>query len=299
MLLDLRLNDISGKELLKQLKDENLQVPFIVITGQGDERVAVEMMKEGAMDYLVKDATMIDLLPEVVKRTLEQLQQARELVAIQAALRESERALLAISDHEQTRIGIELHDGLGQQLTALELMCSALKGDIEKTAPALAEQITRISQYLREAVGQTRSLARGMAPVKLEISGLSDALADLAQRTAEFGRVSCIFEDRSSVVLKNISAARDLYRIAQESVNNAVKHAQAKEILIRLDNDNSSIRLEISDDGKGFPRSKKAPQGMGLQVMKHRASMIGANLKVDCKPGKGVKVTCVLPLERK
>ena len=204
----------------------------------------------------------------------------------------SEAQILTISDREQMRIGSELHDGLGQHLTALELMCQSLKEDLPEKQPKLEKQVSQIGQFLREAIAQTRSLARGLSPVNLDTDGLADALADLARRTTEFGHVKCALSCLQPVSLEDGTVARHLFRIAQEAVNNAVKHAGAKKILIKLSSDDESVHLVISDNGKGLPAGGTSGHGIGLQVMKHRAGVIGADLNVSSKPGKGVTVSC-------
>jgi len=208
------------------------------------------------------------------------------------ALHESRAEILAISEREQMRIGAELHDGLGQQLTALELMCQSLKEDLRSKQPGLERQVSQIGRFLREAIAQTRSLARGLSPVNLDSAGLADALAGLARRTAEFGRVRCVFHCPRPVLIEDTTVARHLFRIAQEAVNNTVKHAKAGEILISLSTQNEAVHLVVSDNGKGFPKTRQPGQGIGLQVMNHRASVIGAKLNVECGPGSGVTVSC-------
>ncbi len=111
VLLDLQLKDMAGKALLDSLKRESLQVPFIVVTGQGDEKVAVEMMKQGALDYVMKDTGILDLLPTVVRRALAALERERSLAAAEAEWRRLEKEVLDIGERERQRIGADLHDG--------------------------------------------------------------------------------------------------------------------------------------------------------------------------------------------
>ncbi|HVY70341.1 MAG TPA: response regulator [Verrucomicrobiae bacterium] len=294
MLLDLKLKDIGGKELLARLADAGNPVPFVVITGQGDERVAVEMMKRGAIDYLVKDAQFIDLVPAVARRALDQSERDRQLLAAQAALKESREQLLTISEREQSRFGAELHDGLGQQLTAIELRCQSLKEDLPRNRPDLLAQISEISQFLREAISQTRSLARGLSPVNLGSGGLVEALGELASRMTVERRVKCLFESAVEATPADSGAHAHLFRIAQEAVNNAVKHSGGREVRVRLSNEGGALRLTVSDNGRGLPKESQAQEGIGLQIMRHRASVIGAELEVESRPGCGVTVTCVL-----
>ncbi len=299
MLLDLKLQDTGGAELIKSLGNQGKTVPFIVITGQGDERSAVEMMKRGALDYLVKDVQFMDLVPTFVGRALHQLEKDKRLVAAQMALKESQEQLLAISEREQRRFGAELHDGLGQQLTAIELRCQSLKEDLRGVRADLDDEISQICQYLREAIAQTRSLAHGLSPVNLEAGGLAGALREMSARMTAKGRVQCHFRPLRPVAMNDAVVAGHLFRIAQEAVNNAVKHARARNVEVCLDGMNGKIRLTIADDGRGMPKSLDACGGIGLQVMRHRASVIGGELELQSKPGRGVTVVCTLRTKAK
>lgn len=292
MLLDLKLQDIEGKELMNQLAGIQCAIPFVIITGQGDERVAVEMMKRGALDYLVKDVDFLQFLPQVVRRAMDRLSKDKRLEQLQ-------RQVLEVSELEQRRIGQDLHDGLGQQLTAIELMCEALKSNskVVSNRRELEKELDRLSHYIRSAIAQTRSLARGLIPFKVESGGLEMALTELARSTTSPGRMECRFSCPSPVPLNDPEAATHLYRIAQEAVNNALKHGRASRIEITLSIKDEMLCLEICDNGKGFADSQK--EGVGLGVMNHRASTIGAELLIKSTPGKGVTIACLLPLGRK
>jgi signal transduction histidine kinase len=285
LLLDLKLQDTGGEQFIGKLLAKGHKVPFMIITGQGDERVAVEMMKRGALDYVVKDADFLGLMPEKVRRAFDQLTRERRV-------RELEKALQETSEREQRRIGQDLHDGLGQQLTAMELICESLRSRLATADSRLEPQAKQLGQFLREAIKQTRSLAYGLTAFKVETSGLQPALAELANATSSLGRICCRFESHGPIELDSAEAATHLYRIAQEAVNNAVKHSHASEVKIDLSNVNGRFRLQISDNGHGFP--KRHQSGMGLQVMHHRAAVIGAELDVESEPGRGVSVACTL-----
>ena len=294
LLLDLKLKDVGGPELLDALRHEEGPVPFVVVTGQGDEKIAVEMMKQGALDYVMKDTGLLDLLPAVVKRALSAIEQNRALAAAQAESRRLEGEMLAVGESERHRIGADLHDGLGQQLTAIELYCTALKADAERTHPDFAGRLKRMGRMLREAIAQTRSLARGLVPVSDDPDALRIGLAELAERTTSIGPSKCRFECPEPVPLGERSVAGHLYRIAQEAVNNAVKHARASEIVVELSRENSTVRLRISDNGRGLSRARS--RGLGLGVMRHRASVIGGRLEITSKKGHGFSIVCTVPV---
>lgn len=294
MLLDLKMKNVGGSALLEQLRGKNALVPFVVITGVGDTKATAAIMKQGALDYVMKDMGLLDLLPGVVQQAFATIEKERVLAASQTERRRLEAEILKISEREQRRIGEDLHDGLGQQLTAIELLCAGLQEDAARTRPAFAPQLGQMGRMLREAISQTRLLARGLVPVGDDPDALRIGLAELVERTNSLGRVHCRLESAASVPIGDRAVAAHLYRIGQEAVNNALKHAKAETVTIRLSRGIRALRLQISDDGRGLSRIKS--RGLGLGVMKHRASVIGAELTVASKSGQGVTITCSLPL---
>jgi signal transduction histidine kinase len=296
MLLDLKLRDLDAPALLAQLRRDRAAVPFVVVTGQGDERTAVEMMRQGALDYVMKSTGLLDLLPAVVRRALATLAQGEALAAAQHEHLRLEQEIIAAGERERHRIGADLHDNLGQQLTAIQLMCASLELDAA-AHPVLAQNLRQVCRMLSEAVRQTRLLARGLVPIGPGPDALQNSLAELAARTDALGRVSCQFVCAKSVAPAEPQKTGHLYRIAQEAVNNALKHARARSVRIRLAQSKSALLLEISDDGAGLPPpTANGSAGVGLSVMRHRAAVIGARLDIVSKPGKGVTVRCHLPL---
>lgn len=295
MILDLKLQDGSGPALVAELRRGNAHVPFIVVTGQGDEKVAVEVMKQGALDYLIKDTRLLDVLPAVVQRALAAIAQQQALVTAQAEQKRLENEIIAASERERQRIGADLHDGLGQQLTALELMCTVLKEDAVGN-PALAKRLGTMGKMLREAIAQTRSLARGLVPVGSEPDALQNGLTELAGRINALGRLHCRFDCTETINVGDSFVAGHIYRIAQEAVNNAVKHSRAKNVTLQLARESANLVLEIADDGAGMAKTRSTQhRGLGLGVMQHRASMIGAELSITSKRGEGVTIRCTLP----
>lgn len=301
MLLDLKMRDVDGPALLGKLQRGETPVPFIIVTGQGDEKTAVEVMKHGALDYVMKNTALLDLLPGVVKRTLGTIAQEKALADAQAERRRLQEEVLATSERERHSIGADLHDGLGQQLTAIEFMCAALKEDTAGAHPELAKRLQQISSMLRAAVAQTRFIARGLVnglvPIGHSPDALQTGLAELARHTNDLGGIRCGFECRDPVPVSDPAVAGHLYRIAQEAMNNAIKHARASRVTIRLAKKGGNVLLEISDDGAGLPKGPGDRQGLGLGVMHHRAKVIGAELTIKSKRGEGVTILCTLPVK--
>jgi two-component system sensor histidine kinase NreB len=205
-----------------------------------------------------------------------------------------QQEILEVSESEQRRIGRDLHDGLGQHLTALELLGQALVGRLKTAAPELVKPAQEITRHIRETITRTRLLSHNLSPVPLEADGLMLALSELAAGTQAMTGIQCGFVSAESVLFPDANAATHLYRIAQEAVNNALKHSRADKIGISLADQDGSWTMSVTDDGRGFaPRSQKH-SGLGLRMMQFRAQLIGASLDIDAAPGKGVRITCAL-----
>ncbi len=405
-LLDLKLQDFSGQELVDQLTSCAGFPPFIIITGQGDERAAVEMMKAGALDYLVKDKEFLGLLPAVVERAMRQVEKERQLQAaqqqvhlVQSAVEQGfsavliadgdlpdplvlyvnpaflkatgctaesvigrpishlphleplrgrlgaglapgelfmegissfeaaggerlvewrsspvkdqagvighwliifrditerkrlEREILEISDRERQRIGQDLHDGICQHLAGIELMSQVLEQKLAPRSKADAARAGEIARYVREAISQTRSLARGLSPVTLEAEGLESALRELAANAEKMYGARCVVLVSGVPVKCELGTGIHFYRIAQEAVSNALKHGKASEISIELAASDEWTMLSVRDDGTGMP-GKNPGGGMGLRIMRYRAGILGGTLAWEPNHPHGVRVIC-------
>ena len=292
MLLDLKLPDIEGRELINQLTKLNRLVPFIIITGQGDERVAVEIMKRGAVDYLIKDVKFLEFVPTVAQRALQQIEMDRKLMAAEQERKRLEQEILEISDREQRRLGHDLHDGLCQHLAGIELMSQVLAENLTKKSKPEAAQAAKIAEHVRAAIAQTRTLARGLSPVEHESDGLMSALQELASNTEQLFQIRCRFACQQPALVRDNAAATHLYRITQEAIHNAIKHGKAREIVVNLSSDGDQAQLSIADDGAGFPEKLKNREGMGLRIMRYRAGTIGATLEIRRGADRGTVVVC-------
>jgi signal transduction histidine kinase len=295
VLLDLKLPDFHGKDLIDHLDALHDHVPFIIITGQGDERVAVEMMKHGALDYLVKDANFIEFVPVVVRRALAQLEKEQRLAEAESDRRRLQQELLQISEREQQRIGRDLHDDLGQHLAGLSILSSVLTRNLLTRSAPEAPAAAEISELLKNAVSMTRRLARGLHPVAPEPDGLMAGFYDLVAHTTSLFRIDCRFDCPAAVHVHDNIVATHLFRIAQEAVSNAVKHGHAQHVRISLLSDAESLTLTVKDDGSGICELDPKRQGMGLRIMHYRADMIGARVAISNQATGGALVTCNLP----
>jgi two-component system CheB/CheR fusion protein len=209
-----------------------------------------------------------------------------------------EKEILEISEREQRRIGQDLHDGLCQHLAGIEMLAQVLAQKLAKKSKDGSARAVEIAKAVRESIGQTRLLARGLSPVTLESEGLMSALAELALNTGKIFRVRCAFDCPEVVKFNDHAAATHLFRIAQEAVSNAIKHGRAKTISIQLHEDASRLRLRVSDDGVGFPENFSGGAGMGLRIMQTRIGMVGGTVTIERQPAGGTSVIFTAPKNR-
>jgi signal transduction histidine kinase len=207
-----------------------------------------------------------------------------------------EKALLDISAREQRRIGQDLHDGLGQHLTGIAFMAKVHEARLAEKSSSEARDAAKIVKLVNEAIHKTRELSRGLLPVVSDSQGLMSALQIWATEVEDLFGVSCRFQCERPVLIHDDTMATHLYHIAQEAVNNAIKHGQPRKVAIRLTAEHGQGTLTIRDDGKGIAETLSGAQGMGLHIMNYRAGMIGGVLEVKPDSNRGTVVICNFPI---
>lgn len=209
--------------------------------------------------------------------------------------RELERIVLEASALEQRRVAQDLHDVLGQHLTGTAFVAAALLEKVRTRDEAALGDAEHIVTLIKEAIKQTRGLARGLYPPELQLKGFVGALEQLCAVAQDVFGLVCEVE-----VVGEPSTTTDealhLYHIAQEAFNNAFKHARASRLTVLWQQDASGRSLLISDNGVGRARTGQ-PQGLGLRIMRYRAQLLGGNLSISANGTGGIQVRCTLPLE--
>ena len=165
----------------------------------------------------------------------------------------------------------------------------------EKRSPEAADA-AKIVQLVNDAILKTRELSRGLLPVVSDARGLTAALQLYASEIQDLFGIACRFQCDDSVLIHDTAVATNLYHIAQEAVNNTLKHAQAQNIHIRLFSGEREGTLIIRDDGIGIPRPITPHSGVGLHIMSYRAGMIGGNMEIRRGQPQGTVVTCRFPI---
>jgi signal transduction histidine kinase len=223
---------------------------------------------------------------EALRLRLEALERAAHL----------ERELIRVSEHEQRRIGQDLHDGHCQTLAAIGFAAASLTEDLEGCARTEAVAAAEISRMIKEAISEARGLARGLFPVQMNEAGLPVALDELVTTMQRLRHIPVTFEVRGDIRVVDPRVGMHLYRIAQEALNNAVTHANATQVTLSLSQDDEELRLTVRDDGVGFSTDPIVGQGLGMNTMKYRASEIGGSLDIYCDSTRGAVVSCSLPI---
>lgn len=256
-------------------KEEN---PYV--TWWGYQMAAISRFAYFLM--VVAGSAILKTKQNVVRTQIEALERTRVL----------EREIVRVSEREQRRIGQDLHDGLCQHLAAIGCAAKSLADDLESEARPEAGVAQDIEDLIKGAVVEARDLSRGMFPVQMDAAGLVAALDGLAATTSRLTSVDVTFTEVGEVHIPDPETSMHLYRIAQESVANAIKHAAPRHVFITLKGEGDVLRLTVEDDGSGFFHESGATDGMGLRTMAYRARLIGATLEIHERDGPGTCVCC-------
>ncbi len=233
-----------------------------------------------------------------LRRELEQRVQQRT-AALQhsvTARTELQRELLFASERERTAIGQDLHDGLCQHLVGTAFAAQVLAGDLAgRGEHDQQEKARRIVHLIEESVLQTRQLARGLLLNSIQPERLPAELEEYAAAVSQQSRIPCRFVAHGPTKAPDEQTASHLFRIAQEAVRNALRHARPKSIEIVLTSDGQHLALVVSDDGDGVSMHRPGA-GVGLRIMGHRATLIGGELTIERSDGGGTNVHCRVPV---
>jgi signal transduction histidine kinase len=206
-----------------------------------------------------------------------------------------EKEMAEVTERERRRLGHDLHDSLCQHLTGTALAAQVLRAKLNSKLAEEAVEAGKLVELVEEGIDLTRSLARGLFSPDLERGGLAAALEDLAHSTEERTGIHCEFHhDESQIGSGDAAVLTQLYRIAQEAVANAVKHARARRIVVELDAADGELTLNVFDDGVGLGDASET-HGLGLKMMRHGATLIGADFKASRQNPAGTIISCVLP----
>jgi PAS domain S-box-containing protein len=235
---------------------------------------------------------------ETQRELQRQLSRSREAAlaadSLVSEVRRLEAEIREVSQREHERIGHDLHDGLAQELTGVSLLLKTLEDAIARDAPQLTARVHSVRDMVEQSISTVRELALGLSPVHLDRDGFAAALGQLCVSSEALYGIPVKFASRLTGHLQGLAAAADLYRIAQEAIRNAARHSGATEIGLTLSADDERLTLTIEDNGRGIMPGTETRGGMGMKIMRYRASIIGALLEIGARKHGGTIVRCVL-----
>ena len=292
VLLDLIMPRTDGYQVLAEIKRDDAlrRIPVMVISSMDQMDSIVRCIEMGATDYLTKPFDPV-LLHARIRASLASLQEER-----MAVLREQFAQVTAAQEEERKRIARELHDGLGPALASLNIRLRTVRKLLERDAHPAAGEIEELAEQTQACIRDIRRLIHDLRPAALDELGLVPALREhLARCKQEHGLVFEFEADGGERLPASVETA--LFRIAQESVNNVLRHAQAQHVQVILMRHTDHVELRVTDDGQGFdtlhPRSGRH---VGLWSMRERVEQLGGQFEVHSVPGQGTTVTTVVPL---
>jgi signal transduction histidine kinase len=236
---------------------------------------------------------LLHRLHSLLNQLEDRIQQGTSALRQEMKIREQlEKDITESAERESQRIGHELHDSLGQHLTATSLALQVLSGKLATESSPRSKDVDQAVELVEQGIDLARKIAKGLFPLELEGEGLAAALLELSRVTARNHHVACELKCDSSVWLSDSTTATHLYRIAQEAVINAVKHGHVSRIDIEVSRRDTNLTLSIKDDGIGLPADLPESGGIGLRIMSSRAGMIGGLLSVKNQAEGGTIVRC-------
>jgi signal transduction histidine kinase len=304
ILSDYALPAFDGYAALALAKQRVPNIPFIFVTGTMGEEVAIETLKNGATDYVLK--TRLARLGPAVQRALRESADRRERQRAEDKLRRSLDQLRALTSYlqyvreeERTRIAREVHDELGQALTGLKLDMSWLAARLGRNARPVQDKVKTMVDHIDETIQTVRRIATELRPGILDSLGLVAALEWQANE----------FQSRTAIPCHVVATVDDsqlpqqfatvFFRIYQETLTNIIRHANATRVDVRLAKEAGALVLSVIDNGRGISEEEIAnTRSIGLVGMRERAMLIGGEMILHGSPGKGTTMTLRVPLDR-
>lgn len=338
ILIDLVLPDGRGTEILAG-DLTRADVPVVVMTCQGNEEAAVQALKRGALDYIVKSPATLNDMPHIIlsaldkwghivqrRRAMDELcrahaelerrveERTRQLAEtnekLQAEIadrtkaesqvrreRQLLRQLLDLHERDRKLLSFEIHDGLAQELAGVHFLLQSIASRADDVPPDVQEIIGTVEQSLGQTIREIRRLINGLRPPLLDESGVPAAVEHLVQEARREApqitfRFNCSPDfGRLATPLENA-----LFRIVQESLTNARRHARCANVLVDLVCEDDQVRLVIEDDGVGFDPNRVPEKRFGLRGIRERGRLLGGTTDIRSTPGQGTRIEVRLPL---
>ncbi len=327
ILADHAMPQFSAPAALELAKAKDLDIPFIIVSGHIEEETAVAAMKAGAHDYIMKDR-LARLVPAVERELREsairraqreseaELRRAHDELEmrvekrtadlkaanqkLQDALEERRRLeneLLEIAENERRRIGLDLHDDLGQKLTGVLLMVKGLELRLSHDRHVGAGEAQKIRELIEQVIQHTHNLARQFSSLDVTGDGLSEVLKALTTNVEKMFGIPCTLALRGDIPVLAANISLQFHKIAQEAISNAIKHGKATRVAVSVCRNADKLVLTVKNDGIPFSVPEAKKNRMGLRIMNYRANTVGASLEIKPNQKNGTIVTCTLPMK--
>jgi two-component system, NarL family, sensor histidine kinase UhpB len=269
------------------------EVPVAMLTAIGSE-IGQFAHRQQAEEALRRAHDELEV--RVLQRTAQLKAANSRLEASIAERRRLEHELLELTEKERRRIGLDLHDDLGQKLSGVALMTKGLQLQLAKNKSEQADAAAKIHTLVQEAMSHASDLAHDLATLDSGEHDLKAALEQLAAHAVRLFKIQCRFRAQGEIPGLEANTVKQLYKIAQEALTNAIKHGKAKRAAIELVRRGNQVVLRIINSGLPFPDLRSKSTGMGLRIMNYRANLVGATLDVRANGTDGTAVTCALPV---
>jgi len=301
ILSDYALPAFDGWEALTMAKHRAPDVPFIFVTGTMGEEVAIETLKSGATDYVLK--TKLSRLVPAVERALRETEDRRRRKRAVEKLRQSHQQLRALTaylqhirEEERTRIAREVHDELGQALTGLKMDISWIASRLPRKCRELVERARVVSSHIDATIQTVRRIATELRPGILDDLGLEAAVEWQANEFEKRTGIKCVAQSEITETQRDEDFNTAAFRIYQELLTNILRHAGATRVDVRLSEESDRLILIVHDNGRGITDEEIAStRSIGLLGMRERAELLGGEIRFEGTPGIGTRVTVSLP----
>jgi two-component system sensor kinase FixL len=206
--------------------------------------------------------------------------------------REAERNVLELFDMEKRRIGQDLHDGIGQQLTGIHLMSKTLERRLHDQHSSEADFARSIANLVDETIQQVRQVVAGMAPPEVQNQDAAAALNQLCRRIEDMHQIECLFCNRLTTVITDTAVIKNLYFIVTEAVHNAIRHGKADQVKVVLTGTDREGELLISNNGSFDGNNFTGQPGIGLYSMQFRAQALNGWLRIQPEENHSISIVC-------
>jgi len=302
ILSDYALPSFDGYTALSIAQKSHPDVPFIFVTGTMGEEVAIETLKNGATDYVLK-LRLARLAPAVHRALREARERADRKQAVEQ-LRHSHAQLRALSiylqhvrEEESMRISRAVHDELGQALTGLKIDLSWLSTRLPKRLDPLIDKTREMSRHIDETIETVRRISTELRPGILDHLGLVAAIEWQANEFQTRTGIQCKISHLVDRTIMEEELNTVCFRIFQETLTNIIRHAQASRVEVHLSEAHGRLILEVKDNGRGITREQISNiKSIGLLGMRERAGLLGGEVSISGQPKKGTRVIVSIPL---